>query len=205
MASQFATLCHQELGGLTLKVAVKWLNEMSKKVKREIENRHKTIPPVQHLCMEVLEILWSYYLLQTLPSELDSDDPLKYLQMMKFVGLLTNDVILRLCKFRDDDSRSLSFKQVFKDLRKRSATSARAENLESMIKRYKSVTQNIENHRNTYIAHLSKRDRTHLKPPIEIIEAIHLSIEITDALSDSQNSYIIEGIDLRKTILGNRA
>lgn len=175
--------------------------KMGKEVKQKLKDSHKAVSPVQRLSLEVLEGLWSYYLLQTLPSELDSDDTLKNLRTLKFIDLLIGDIILRLCKFRDGDSRSLSFEQVVKNLRKRSATKGRVEDLESLIKTYKATTQNIENYRNAYIAHLSKCDRTHLKPTSEIYEAIQLAVRITDELSGKQNSYSIEGIDLRKAAL----
>ncbi|MCB9106563.1 MAG: hypothetical protein H6633_20305 [Anaerolineales bacterium] len=178
--------------------------KLDKKVKRELKDSHKAILPIQYLSVEILDILWSYYLLQTLPYELDSDDRLENLRTLKFIELLIGDIILRLCKFRDNDSRSLSFEQAIKDLRKRSATKGRVEGLEPVIKKYKVTTQNIENHRNSYIAHLSKRDRTHLKPTSEIYEAIQLAVQIVDTLSGEQNSYSIEGIDLRKTVLQDR-
>jgi len=179
--------------------------KMGRNVKRMIEDSHKAVPPVKHLLIEVLEILWSYYLWQTLPSELDSHDPLENLRALKFNELLIGDIILRLCKFRDNDSRSLSFEQVVKDLRKRSATKDRVEDIEPLIKKYKTTTQNIENHRNTYIAHLTKRDRIHLKPPGEIYEAIRLAVQITDKLSGDQNAYSIEGTGLRKAVLEDLA
>jgi hypothetical protein len=175
--------------------------KMGGNVKRMMNNSHKAVPPMKHLLMEVLEILWSCYLWQMLPYELESDDPIKNLRASKFNELLISDIILRLCKFRDDDSRSLSFEQVVKNLRKRSVTKNRVEDIEPLIKEYKTITQNIENHRNTYIAHLAKRDRTHLKPPSEIYEAIRLAVNITDKLSGDQNAYSIEGTDLRKAVL----
>ena len=158
--------------------------KMDKKAKQVIEKSHNAISPVQHLSLEMLEILWSYYLLQALPSTLDSDDPLENLRTLKFIVLLQGDIILRLCKFRDNDSRSLSFEQVVKDLRTRPATKDRVDGLEPLIKKYRAITQNIENHRDTYIAHCSKRDRTHLKPQIEIYEVIRLAVQITDLLSE---------------------
>ncbi len=174
--------------------------KMGENVRRMIEDSHKAIPPVKHLIMEVLEILWSYYLWQTLSSKVDSDDPIENLRALKFNELLLADIILRLCKFKDGDSRSLSFEQVVKNLKKHSATKERVEGIEPLIKKYKTTTLNIENHRNTYIAHHAKRDRTHLKPPSEIYYAIQLAVQITDKLSGDQNAYNIMGTDLRKAI-----
>jgi len=52
-----------------------------------------TIAEEQSLGIEMLEILYSYYLLKSLSYELESDDALDNMRRMKMVQLLTNDII----------------------------------------------------------------------------------------------------------------
>lgn len=161
-----------------------------------------TIAGEQSLGLEMLETLYSYYLLRAVPSETESSDALTNMRMMKFAQLLTNEIILRLCKFRDDNSMSISFDQVNKVLRKRAAKKERLDGIENKIKEYKRLTHNMENHRNAYIAHLSKRDRNHLKPPFEMFDAINLALQITDQLCGEKVSYPVLNVDLRGPIFG---
>jgi hypothetical protein len=93
-----------------------------------------TIAGEQSLGLEMLETLYSYYLLRAVSSEIESRDALTNMSRMKFVQLLTNDIILRLCKFRDDNSMSLSFDQVNKALRKRAAKKERLDGIETRSK-----------------------------------------------------------------------
>lgn len=143
---------------------------------------------------EIIEILWSYYLLKReLPV---FDNAISNLRSMKIIQLLTNDIILRLCKFRETDSRSLSFDQLLKQ-EKKSGDENLYETLNSKIKQYRTITQNIENHRNSYVAHRLKRGNEHLRPPTELKEAIKLAVELIDLFSRETNQYMVEGIDLR--------
>ena len=83
----------------------------------------------------MLDLLYSHYLLKSVSVEPESEDALGNMRRIKMAQLLTNDIILRLCKFRDDDSRSLSFDRVYKALRKREAKKEQVEGLEPIIKR----------------------------------------------------------------------
>jgi hypothetical protein len=166
------------------------------------KKKSNSIAGEQSLGVEMLEILYSYYLLKSLSQEPESNDPLSNMRRMKITQLLTNDIILRLCKFRDNDSRSLSFDQVNKALRKREAKRNRVAGLEDMIKEYRSLTLNLENHRNAYIAHLSKRDSDHLKPMVELANAIGLALKITDRLCGVKNSFKVLDLDLRQDQFG---
>lgn len=169
---------------------------ISNKLKKELKATHESISPQHHLVLEMGEILWSFYLLKR--TRVDSDDALENMRSVWFGSLLSNDIILRLCKFRDNDSRSLSFEQVWKILRKRASTKERAASLESKIKDFKVQTQNLENHRDAYIAHLSKRDHTHLKPTTEILDTILLALQIIDGLCGEETSYKVLDVDVRK-------
>jgi len=60
----------------------------------------------------------------------------------------------------------------------------------------------MENHRNAYIAHLSKRDRNHLKPTSEMFDAINLALQITNQFCGEKNSYHVLNVDLRGVIFG---
>lgn len=180
-------------------------HHISSKLKRKLKDWHNSVPPEENLGIEMLEILYSYYLLQGASLEEGSDNALDNLRRVRFVQLLINDIILRLCKFRDDSSMSLSFIQVTKALRKRVVKKERVDGIEAEIRKYNLLTQNLENHRNTYIAHLSKRARTHLKPTVEISDAVTLALQITDRLCGRKNSYKVLDIDLRQVLSSETA
>jgi len=153
---------------------------------------------------EILELLWSYYLLRQEPEV--SDDPVSNLRSMKIIQLLHNDIILRLCKFRDKDPRSLSFDQLLKQEKKSNDNSnSKLKTLTDRVKKYRDLTKNIENHRESYVAHLSKRGNEHLKPLAELQEAIKLALELTDDFWGEENQYKIEGVDLRIILNRNNA
>jgi len=178
---------------------------ISNKLKKQLKDSHLRVPVEQRLSLEMLELLSSFYYLQRVSVEAESDDMLDNMGRMKFIQLLMNDIILRLCKFRDESSMSLSFIQVLKALRKRATTKQRVEDVEPEIKTYNQLTSNLDNHRNTYIAHLSKRDRAHLKPTVELSDAILLALQITDKLCGGRNSYKVHDIDLRQAVFGQAA
>ena len=73
-----------------------------------------------YLASEVLEILWDFYLLKRPMGE--SDNAVENMTQLRFKELLIGSLILRLCKLRDDDTRSLSLDQTIKALRKRAAS-----------------------------------------------------------------------------------
>jgi hypothetical protein len=173
------------------------------RLKRVLHMMHESVPVERRLCVEVLEILWSYYLLKQ--QTCDSDISFENMKAMKFVQLLGNDIILGLCKFRDKDSRSLSFDQVFKELRKRAASKGYVKDIETKMAEYRRLTLNLQSHRDTYIAHLSKRDHAHLNPPTEMLATIRMAVQITDALVGSRNSYKVLDVDLRAEVLGENA
>lgn len=167
------------------------------------KKKSNSIAGEQSLGIEMLETLYSYYLLKSLSQEPESDELLSNMRKIKIAQLLTDDIILRLCKFRDDDSRSLGFEQVYKSLRKREAKKNRVDGLQDLIKEYRSLTKNLESHRDAYIAHLSKRDRDHLKPTVELANAIGLALIITDRLCGVKNSYEVLDLDLREDQFGD--
>lgn len=157
---------------------------------------------LEKLGFEILELLWSYYLLRQETKV--SDDPVLNLRSMKIIQLLQNDIILRLCKFRDKDSRSLSFDQLLKQ-EKKSNNNSRLKTLTDQVKKYRDLTKNIENHREAYVAHLSKRGNEHLKPLAELQGAIKLALDLTDCFWGEENQYEIGGVDLRIALNKNNA
>lgn len=124
---------------------------------------------------------------------------------MTVVHLLTQDVILRLCKFRDKDSRSLSFDQALKALRKNASGTDRLKDVETRIKEYRRLTMNLGAHRDASVAHLSKQGSAHLKPPLQMFEAVRLAVDIVDDLSGERNPYQILNVNLRHEVLGENA
>jgi hypothetical protein len=105
--------------------------------------------------------------------------------------ILLQDVILRLCKFDDDDSRSWSFEQAAKKLRKHKATEKRAEGYEELLKAYrKEIGHLTEQHRNNYIAHLTKTPSGKDKKPKPMTEAITQALAFIDNLAGKRTEYV---------------
>ena len=152
---------------------------------------------LQKVGFEILEILWSFYLL--IREHSDSDNRLENFKRIKMVQLLTNDIILRLCKFRDKDSRSFSFDQLLKDVKK-SGNQERLKKLTEKIKKFREQTKNIQRHRQFYVAHLSKQSRQDLRPITELRPVIKLAVEITDDFCEDTNQYEVGGINLRESL-----
>lgn len=148
--------------------------------------------------MEILEILSSlYFLKRELP---ESEQALENFRTLRFIRLLHDDIVLRLSKLAEDDARSWSFSQAFKTLRKRSSHSFVDANVDRQIGEFRGLIRPIRDHRDSYIAHHSKRDRTYLKP-LELLPAIRLAVEITNALAGEPVSYRLGEIDLRADAL----
>ena len=94
------------------------------------------------------------------------------------------------------------FSQALKKLRKHSAHTFVEATINNQIRKFRDLIRPIRDHRDSYIAHHSKRHRAHLKPP-ELLPAIRLAVEITDALAEHEVTYRLGDIDLRKDILGH--
>lgn len=147
------------------------------------------------LTVELSEILWDFYLLKQPIAE--SDSIVENMTQLRFKDLLIASLILRLCKLRDTDTRSLSFDQTIKSLRKRAASASRVVGLEPQVKQYRKLTENLEKHRDIRIAHLAKTGRGRLKPIVEIGDAVRLAVKIVDIISGFPVGYSAFGIDLR--------
>lgn len=147
------------------------------------------------LGVELSEILWDYYLLRQPMAEFDT--VIENMTQLRFRQLLIASLILRLCKLRDTDTRSLSFDQTIKSLRKRPASASRVVGLEPQIKRYRTLTENLEKHRYTHVAHLAKSGRGCLKPTVEIEDAVRLAVRIVDTMNGNPVSHRAFGVDLR--------
>lgn len=174
--------------------------QIGKNVRRYIKETHAKVSPDQEISLEILEILESFYFLKR--ERPDSDDALENLRTLRCIRLLHDDVVLRLSKLAEDDSRSWSFSQALKKLRKHSAHTFVEATINNQIRKFRDLIRPIRDHRDSYIAHHSKRHRAHLKPP-ELLPAIRLAVEITDALAEHEVTYRLGDIDLRKDILGH--
>lgn len=173
--------------------------QIGRNARRLIKAAHDRVRPDQELASEIREVLCSFYFLKReLP---ESKVVLENLRTLHFIRLLHDDIVLRLSKLAEDDARSWSFRQAFKKLSKRSAHSFSDADVDRQIRQFHNLVRPIRDHRDSYIAHRSKRDRAHLKLP-ELLPAIRLAVEITDALAGEPVSYRLEEIDLRADALG---
>ena len=174
--------------------------KIGKKAKKRIEDAHALVKPASHLALEVLELLTSLYFLRQPLQE--SGDLIENLRSVHLGRLLQDDVVLRLCKFAHDDTRSWSFDQAHKRIRKHHGTEATTTRFLALQERYREMLRPVEAHRNAYVAHRAKRDRLHLKP-IDFLDATRLAVEIVDVLAGEQCSYMLGNIDLRHELLGD--
>lgn len=161
----------------------------------------RDIPAVQRLGTEILEILYSAYLLRH--QAFNSGNTLSNMRETKVTSLLVNDVIVRLGKFRDDDNRDWSFRQAAKALKKKSSMASRAALAEPLIEKFIEKSKRLEDYRNLVVAHLPKRGTGHLKPLTDLFDLVLLAVQVVDALSGEINVYRIEHIDLRREVCNN--
>ncbi len=175
--------------------------QIGENVRRLIMEAHAQTRTDQHLALEILEILCSFYFLKRVVPE--SDDAQENLRTVHFIQLLHDDIVLRLCKLDEDDARSWSFAQAFKKLRKRPAHSFEDAPVERRIREFATLVQPIRDHRDSRIAHHSKRDGAHLRP-LSLLPAIRVAVEITDALAGESEEYRLQDIDLRADALGQK-
>jgi hypothetical protein len=174
--------------------------KIGKGTKRLIQEANAHVKPESHLALEVLELLTSLYFLRQPFRE--SNDLIENLRILHLMRLLQDDIALRLCKFTDDDTRSWSFEQAHKKIRKRHGNEDTTKQYLALRDQYRDAMRPIEEHRNSYIAHRSKRDRSHLKL-LDFREATRLAVEIVDVFAGQRCSYLLNNIDLRREILAD--
>jgi hypothetical protein len=161
-----------------------------------------TLEPVHRLGVEALEILVSAHYFAEVARTPPSDDADVNLRNIKFVQLLLNDIVLRLVKYRDDDNRNWSFREVAKYLSKRKAYAARATEASAAIAKFVQRTKRLEDFRNRAIAHLTKQGPVGVSLPPDVTDAIRLALDIVDTLSGERNQYTLGAISLREVVLG---
>ena len=120
---------------------------------------------------------------------------------LKILQLLTNDIIVRLCKLRDLDSRSLGFPEALKALRMKPIRTEDADKLAERLSEYERLTANLNELRNARVAHLAKRGMSQVELPVEMYDAVKLAVEITDELLGERCVYKIANLDLRAEVL----
>ena len=154
------------------------------------------IRPVDRLSIELLEILLSVHLLKH-PAA-DGNDYFSQTRNLKVVALLVNDIIVRLGKFREDDNRNWSFREVSKALEKRASTASRAVAAGPAIKEFLQNSKRLEDYRNFTVAHLPKRGAAHLKPLTELYQLVTLAVKVVDILAGEKNQYKVGEVNLRE-------
>ena len=153
---------------------------------------------VPELGLEVLDILWSCYVLKHY--SLEPQDELDAMRRLKILQVLTNDVLLRLAKLGEANRGSWNFAQVAKRT-KRGDTPRVAQ----QIKQYRDLIQSIAQLRNSRIAHRAQEFQAGSPPPLEMWSAVGVAVSLLDELSGERVAYHIGGIDLRNAVLGEAA
>lgn len=108
--------------------------------------------------------------------------------------LLWQDIVLRLTKLDDDDSRSWSFMAVYQKEKKRAETKDQVRQMKVLLKEYGEVISHAKlQHRNTYIAHLAKTYPEKAEKPTDVRKAIAKAVEIVDVLAGRRVEYSSAG------------
>jgi hypothetical protein len=154
---------------------------------------------VDRLAIEMLEVLWSYYLLST--NQLGSQDPVEGMRRIKIMVLLSDDLLLRLARLGESKRDTWNLTQVIKEL----PNLARRSALQRGVSEYQRLTGQITSHRNRRIAHISKASPASLQPPTEMLQAISLAVDLVDENTGVRNTYEVAGLDLRQAAFGNDA
>ena len=154
------------------------------------------IRPVDRLGIELLEILLSVHLLKQTAA--DGDDFFSQARNLKVVTLLVNDIIVRLGKFREDDNRNWSFREVSKALAKSTVTDSRAVAVGPAIKEFLQNSKWLKDYRNLAVAHLPKRGAANLKPLTELYQLVTLAVKVVDILAGEKNQYKVGEVNLRE-------
>jgi hypothetical protein len=154
---------------------------------------------VDRLASEMLEVLWSYYLLST--NTLGSEDPVEAMRSLKIMALLSDDLLLRLAKLGETRRDTWNFAQVVKQFPNLTQRSA----LQRRVAEYQHLIVGIAGHRNRRIAHTSKASPATLEPTAEMLQAIHLAVDLVDEITGIRNTYEVAGLDLRLAALGSDA
>ncbi len=144
---------------------------------------------------EILELLISYYFLKEI--KVESDVPIENLKSLKLISLLTDDIILGLCKLGDADNRTASFFSQFNSI----VHPTRNDELGVRITHYVQRTKGLRRHQNWRIAHLSSEDRGKPTPLIELFDLVREAVEIWDVMSGDVKEYRLLEIDLREAVL----
>jgi hypothetical protein len=155
------------------------------------------------VALEVLDILWSTYLLRHHVT--GSEDPVEAMRSLKILELLTNDIVVRLCKLRDPDAKSMGFPEALKALGTKPTRHQEAARLAERLAEYVRLTSNLNELRNARVAHLAKRGTVRVEPLVEMYDAVKLAVEITDGLLGERCVYQIANLDLRAEVLGHDA
>ncbi len=159
--------------------------------------------PAVRLAAEMLELLVAAHYLSELGTMPLGEDVSANLRNVKLCQLLINDVVMRLCKFRDDDNRNWGFREVEKYMLKRSQLIDRATQAREPIKRFLASTRNLEAYRSQAIAHLAKQGASGIKFSTDLRNAVGLAVAVVDALSGKTLQYSLLTVDLRHTILSS--
>jgi len=105
----------------------------------------ETSNPIHRLGFETFEILLALHFLRT---QNYGDSILENHREVKIASLLVNDIIVRLDKFRDDDNRNWSFREVAKYLGKRAESASRSDEAKPFIDIFIQRTKHLAEIRN---------------------------------------------------------
>jgi hypothetical protein len=153
----------------------------------------------QALGIEILEILWSSYLLRRHMT--GADDPVEAMRSVKILHLLSDDLVLRLCKLRDCDKRALTFHRVLEAARRDGLPDSEADLIDRCIAEFVASLGNLDELRNKHIAHRQSGHGWSIHNGTNITRAVELAVDITDRLCGERCDYRTAGLDLRAEVL----
>jgi len=158
----------------------------------------QTIAPDEMvITSQIGSLLFSAFVLKE--SAPASNDAIENLKSMHVTFVLTNDLILGLCRLMDENSRTIGIRR-YKNSRSRASSDHTVVRVKR--RRLADFMKKALKHRNCYLAHLSADDRSNLPPLTELYQALKDVVDIWDALMGERVSYSVCEIDLRSAVLG---
>lgn len=159
--------------------------------------RNLIISPESGLGLEILEILYSKNILDSLSTEYE--DIYENLKISKFIQLLFDDIILRLCKISDIRNGTRSAPMIIKKFKKiHTNQPIKLQKMQKAMNKLNEYTSKLKLRRDNRIAHIGDRSKQEVWGPIpDLNEAICAAVNLVDILNGERLQYKIADKDIR--------
>lgn len=171
---------------------------MSKHIQnREPRDVSPRIPPESELALEILNILVSKDIFDSLSTE--SENIYENLKTMTFLRLLHDDIILRLCKISDTTRDARGAPMIIKKLKKTSVGHfSKFQVAKQALEKLQEYTSKLKPRRDKRIAHIGDQSSREVWGPTpDLNKAICAAVKLVDLLNGGICQYKIIDKNLR--------